>query len=248
MKYNGMKIIKAIRNGNEIRCWYNGTDVVDGIVTDGLLFWIKSRDFSNSPPTTVMKDRSGQNNDITPANFAYTTASGSDTAGGIVFDGSSDYLFSTISDKLKLTTLTVEWKGILKDLNAYRGLVEINSADFSGAIGRIMTFGTTLNFHPKYPGNPLIVDGSLVPLDTVITIAATYNSVTAVACMYINGILVGTTQTSIDPNVYIVDPNVCIGQDMRMAGRFFNGTFYESRIYGRELTGAELLKNHNATK
>lgn len=61
------------------------------IVKNGLVLWLDGRDFKNSPSTTIWGDRSGQNNNATPSNFAYTTSSGSDGQGGVIFDQVDDY-------------------------------------------------------------------------------------------------------------------------------------------------------------
>jgi prepilin-type N-terminal cleavage/methylation domain-containing protein len=58
----------------------------------GLTFYLEADDFKNTPQSTTLIDRSINAMTITPTNFAYTTSSGSDGAGGIVFDGVDDYI------------------------------------------------------------------------------------------------------------------------------------------------------------
>lgn len=61
-----------------------------GVPTNGLLLYLNGEDFTNDPQTTTWVDRSAAGNDGTVSNFAYTSASGSDGAGNVVFDGAND--------------------------------------------------------------------------------------------------------------------------------------------------------------
>jgi len=61
------------------------------IVKSGLVLWLEGKDFTNTPPTTTWRDRSGLGNNATPHGMAYTPSSGSDDVGGVVFDGVDDY-------------------------------------------------------------------------------------------------------------------------------------------------------------
>lgn len=53
---------------------------------------LSAQDFTNNPKTTTLTDRSGNNNNGNVVNFEHTLTSGSDGNGGIVFDGTNDYL------------------------------------------------------------------------------------------------------------------------------------------------------------
>jgi hypothetical protein len=47
-----------------------------GMVTDNLQLYLRGQDFTNDPATTTWEDKSGNDNDATPSNFAYTRDSG----------------------------------------------------------------------------------------------------------------------------------------------------------------------------
>ena len=71
-------------------------DPKNSIVTDGLVLWLDGRDFKNSPATSYWMDRCDGNHAQT-SGFAYTSASGSDGAGGVKFDGVDDCCKTSIS-------------------------------------------------------------------------------------------------------------------------------------------------------
>jgi len=60
------------------------------IVKENLTLWLDGKDFSNASPT-LWYDKSGMLNNATLSGFAYTTVSGSDENGGVMFDGVDDY-------------------------------------------------------------------------------------------------------------------------------------------------------------
>src|SRR5690606_2721951 len=59
-------------------------------IDNGLSLYLNAEDFTNSPQTTSWIDRSGCGNNANVYNFGYTSSSGSDGNGRLVFDGTND--------------------------------------------------------------------------------------------------------------------------------------------------------------
>lgn len=106
LKYLDKQITKLYRNEKEItELLRNGVNIfsieqTSGIVTDGLVLWLDGEDFSNDPATTTWVDKSGNGNDAIANGFAYTSESGSDGNGSVVFDGVDDYFTIDVNNAL----------------------------------------------------------------------------------------------------------------------------------------------------
>lgn len=118
-------------------------------ITDGMVLMLLGSDFTNTPQTTSLIDRSGRGNSAIPSGFEYTTASGSDGAGAIKFDAIDSRLTVPRTNLQSITTgdITIEmWfyldsvpSGGFSMINKY---VNDNNNEF---VWRCMS-GTTMQF------------------------------------------------------------------------------------------------------
>lgn len=84
---------------------------------DNLLVWADAENFTNSPQTTTLIDKSGNSNNFTATGFDYTTSSGLNDNNKIVFDGINDKLVSgTISFDIS-NGFTIIFKGSINNLS-----------------------------------------------------------------------------------------------------------------------------------
>jgi len=205
-----------------------------GIVKNGLVFWLEGEDFFNSPPTTTWGDRSGNRNNATPSGMAYTTSSGSDGVGGVVFDGVDD----SCSLPLNLTTgnYTLEFRGVITaseylfDTLVGRMVVSLGSSFSYGYIG--FYDGVWKNFSVTFP------------LGVLTHFLITFDKDNTVATLYLNNIMIGTQPYAwkdISGGTRIMSNNA------ESANRT-SGKLKLFRVYNRILNGSERTQNYNASR
>lgn len=201
-----------------------------GVITSGLVVWLDGSDFTNSPQTTTLSDRSGNNNDASASGFAYTTSSGSNGAGGIALDGTDDKL--TISNALALTTWTMQFKVKIGTPTSYGRFISANSdsqflyTDYTTK--QIKTSGTApfANFYYS--------DNSIYDICQVFD-GLNYK-------LYVNGgSIASMIKNDTTPIVSAMFGNRADNS------RPFKGAFYNIMLYNRALSSTEILQNHNAT-
>ena len=223
------------------------------IVKDGLVLWLDGKDFTNSPPTSQLRDRSGNDNNATPSGMVYTSLSGSDGNGGIVFDGIDDILTVPYSSPMKLggndftigTTIIFDNNSLYQVIMTRRKTPVISneySFYFANATGTIEFKYTT--------------DGA-----TNIPLSFTFVPVVGVQydiCLkregdnlylFINGVKHNTVNT--------IAGTVFNSNEPLLLGALRNDTVYNSFLigkikrilqYNRALTDTEILQNYNTTK
>ena len=207
------------------------------IVKNGLVLWLDGKDFTNSPPTGLLRDKSGNGNNATPIGMAYTTTSGSDNNGGIAFDGVDDIMISnlamsqnsyTIQLKVKCLYHTM-WKGIISLVDV-AGINRIATLYYDQNAG-VLSFTTNNNMNLSFA----------YILNTVMDITLVFNGTTKK--VFINGIQVA----SISGNVFTSSiGKVCLGNSN--ITEFSKSICYSAKVYNRALTNAEILQNYNASK
>jgi len=226
------------------------------IVRNGLVLYLDGRDFKNSPPTSLWMDRSGLGNNATPSGFAYTTASGSDGVGGVVFDGVNDRCVTPVIDyKLsKQLTIDVNISNIPKDKPAQ--VIFENGTSFNGYTG---------GFILSYENNSLTMaiqatTGYILNHSAVIDLSVSKNNLTArfdttqvnildVTQLYINGIkqtMVNTT-TNVGRDFAISNKQGYIF-NRNLSSLFASAKLHNLRVYNRALTDTEILQNYNASR
>ena len=208
-----------------------------GIVRNGLKVWLEGKDFTNSPPTSVLNDRSGNGNNAVVSGMAYTGASGSDGNGGIVFDGVDDNVVAnlamsqnryTIQIKVKILTHT-SWKGIvsLTDVTGTSRIATLYMDQNAGFLS--FTTNVTINLGFNYTINT-VMD---------ITMVFDYDS----KKVFVNGLQVassgGTPYTLPVGKIYLGSGS---------AIEFSKNNCYSVKVYNRALTNAEIKQNYNASK
>ena len=219
-----------------------------GIVKNGLVLWLEGEDFFNSPPTTTWGDRSGNRNNATPSGMAYTTSSGSDGVGGVVFDGVDDnaaITFPTNTFDNGITSSIVYKTSLLpSELAAstfMRLLWEVND-NFSlyynqTTANAIVKFGTTEGAAIR----PSIAQSYLFK-DRYMEITVVYNLTTKLLSVYLNGILKNyVTRDGTSPifsNPFYVSSTVGV----------LNGDVKSVKFYNRALTNSEIRQNYNASR
>jgi Tfp pilus assembly protein PilE len=102
---------KLVYIGSDInkKAWAKDIVIPDTYIKDNLILWLDGRDFQNTPSTTLWLDKSGNNNHASVYNFDYTTTSGSDGSGAVVFDGINDYINLGNLNFGALTNVTVSF-------------------------------------------------------------------------------------------------------------------------------------------
>lgn len=224
------------------------------IVRDGLLIYLNAADRkSYAGSGTTFIDLCGKNNTGTLTNGPTFTSS---NGGGIVFDGTNDYIsIGTVSSNNL-------------NLNGFSCCVWLN---MSYALGSIPFFticdtsgnpnvpyfqfnnggGTqTLEFCAKTAvGTTYQAFGTTsINFSTNVMVSATFNNTTtATAKIYINNNL---EKSATFFNGTMLNVN---GQQMRLAfgtaGQvYFKGTIYSFQLYDRELTSTEISQNFNAQR
>lgn len=228
----------------------------DAIVKTGLLVWFDGYDFTNSPQTTNLEDKSGNDHKGIVNNFSYNTNSGSDSKGGIVLDGINDYINTntsynflndfaageyTVEVKMKKGTNIISGESLVYGetiaassimtpyfmwLTVKNGEIRINS--FGANTG---TFANTTGAN-IIPGNEYFIQVVVKKGEA--------------SKILVNGEVKATftagavTPTSIG---YITLGDLRINRDIR-----FSGTIKTFRLYNRVLDDSELMKNYNVEK
>lgn len=182
-------------------------------------------------------------------------------AGGLMFDGSNDYVTVTNQASLNPTSaISVESWINLKSLPTSGNLYEIagksssvaGHAEYDLAIYNnsgvvIQTYWrmhlssslTTYTYQSNYPFVPGIW----------YHIVATYDSATAKMSIYVNGQKIGADMTTLGESIYSGNgQNLFIGvfDYNGTKSRYLSGTLDSTRIYSRALTASEILSNYQA--
>lgn len=207
------------------------------IIKNGLVMELSGRNFFNSPQTTSLKDRSGNGNHGTPSGFSYTTASGSDGNGGIVFDGVDDYIQIPIQSTI-LSDFTAEWNVKINSLAGNSQSTYLLNTNQSGLIASnpiIYISSGTFNYWAgsNNYGTISIQTG----VDYHLCAIRSGNSVT----LKVNNIVALTytdNSTSVATNKFYISGT---GNPQRL-----NGTLKSFRFYNRALSDSEIYQNYMA--
>lgn len=223
------------------------------IVKNGLVLWLDGKDFTNSPPTSQLRDRSGNGNNATPIGMAYTTSSGSDGSNGIVLDGVNDCLTvpNNSAFDFKGENFTILFNVNLKAINDIQGFLckrlsylSNNSVDFRytsvGTINFIYTTNGTAGINLSFP--------------YILLINTNYNICLKregeILSLFINGIFIISKTMGTDI-IFTSPENVLIGALNTDGNKVYplNGTLKNMLIYkNKALTDAEIKQNYNASK
>jgi hypothetical protein len=202
-----------------------------GLIQTGLAVLFDGADFTNTPLTTLLKDRTGNGHEGKISGFGYTVESGSDNQGGIVIDG--------IDDKITITNSTstgielskgATFSMILAHKEVSNGYELLRSNAFNGfkidASKKDMSIWHNNGYsYINLPDLPAL--NVLYKLDVVKTFEGK-------AKVYINGVLQGEDTRSIP-----MDPS----QTDFVINKA--GVYKHIAIYTRGLTEAEIKHNYD---
>jgi hypothetical protein len=207
-------------------------------ITDGLILWLDGADFKNSPQTTTWVDKSGNGNNATCYTFAYNSTSGSDGAGAVAFDGTTDYALVNANFP---ATLTIEAWGNAINIDG-RMLWSFDGINCPAGPDLFPT-SSKFNLNIGDSGsNPFTNQTNYPSLNVWHHYVVVFNQSTNLGTLYIDGAFVGTA-------VYRnpTGPSLYIGR-YDSSGYLWNGSIKGIRVYNRVLSDVEILKNYNDSK
>jgi len=216
-------------------------------VKTGLVLDYSGRNFFNNPQTTVLPDRSGNGNNGTCYNFGYTSTSGSDGSGNIVFDGVNDYINVQNNASLNPTTsITVSawiyWSELVDRWEWYVMKGDTSSATTGYGLFRYQQFNN-IGFYVN--GMSATVKASTFAINNWYHIVGTAVAGGAVK-LYVNGTLVKTAGGVPNP---IVQNSISLGINYGSyygGVKSFKGKTSNIAIYNRALSASEIYQNYFA--
>jgi len=224
------------------------------IVTDSLVFYYDGANVTSYPGSgTVLTDLSTFGNNGTLNN---SPSFSSDKLGGIVFDGTNDYI--TVSDSTSLrpsTTLSLDvcfkmtTKGIYNTVICKPATAAPWSSPFLSYMLRVQT--NELQFGYNRDSNYSFVNHTNNYLiDTIYHVILTYNLTTGACKFYLNGTNVVDSTTSTGTAITYGAQPLLLGAGFGSSpvGELFTGTIYSAKVYNRVLTANESLQNYYAIR
>ena len=229
------------------------------IITDGLVLYLDAANTRSYPGSgTTWSDLSRGGNTGTLVNGP-TFNSGN--GGSIVFDGTNDYVITTLNATplLNITsqiTLEIWFKSTaLASVSHGDGLFSkgTSSDGNSGVYEMLLVQSGVVNYPffrirtsstPSY--NPTNIP---INLNQIYHLVCTYNG--SIIRIFINGVESGvglSTSGNIETNSQQLTMGVRYIHTTNPADSFFSGNIYSSRIYNRALSTTEIRQNYNATK
>jgi hypothetical protein len=212
------------------------------IVQQGLVLNLDAGNiYSYAGAGTVWYDVSGTGNNGTLTNGPTYT---SDNSGGILFDGSDDYVnvtynASTISFPSNNATICV-WFKVSTTGDGIGVLVTQRSSSGSG----FQTYMYSTRLYADGGGTAGVSSNTVISNGTISFGCIVYDRTNSLLKLYINGIF--DNQVSYTGNIQDTYP-IRLGNGAFGDGPF-PGTIYMAQIYNRTLSAAEVLQNYNATK
>ena len=227
--YIGNKKINKLYKGNELWCnWSSGGETTEGLVTNGLMCLLEPNNLTTG--ATIWQDKSGHNN-----NF-YIEPSKNFTV-----ENNACYLADNVSiycapDNLPIGTKTYEIYYKRINTNYYTSLMYIGEKLCMQLTQNGYTFKLDIkNYNNVTDREPLLKQD----LSSVIGVIVSQNYIK----VYQNGIILKTYSYN-NSNVLNFTTNYYIGK------RSDNGDkkakyIYSFKMYNRELTEDEILRNYN---
>jgi hypothetical protein len=213
-----------------------GTEPLNTIVTNGLLMYLDAGQLVSYPTTaSSWYDISGYNNSGSLINGT------SYNNGAIVFDGVDDYV--AIKDNINPSNITLEFTYLDNISSSYEYLIS-NARDCCGAYK-----GYELRVNNGFPRFSIwnsssfeIQSSQKILLNRVYHLVASYNGTQSK--IYQNGVLIVTGSSTLgigNPPSY----NLYVGgMGLNPSAYHIKGKIYNSKVYNRELSQAEILQNY----
>ena len=228
------------------------------IVKDGLVLWLDGKDFTNSPQTNPLLDRSGQGNNATPSGFAYTTSSGSNEDSGIVFDGVDDYVKLEGTSTIGINPLDLD------DSFSISLLAKFNTTEAAYLVsnyqGTSPYLGNHINFYTTIEGGKIQIKAQID--DNVHPTNCAGSSLNINEWYYLTlvrdkGVTLKIYVNEIEDisETDVTTGSILSNRDWVISGRiydgnyrYFNGELKDIKFYNRALSSTEITQNYNATK
>jgi hypothetical protein len=216
------------------------------IVTDGLVLCLDAGNTKSYPSSgTSWSDLSGNGNNGTLTNGpTFSSANG----GSIVFDGTNDYVGSTLNSQLSnsFTFSTFAKLSAFSTNQNPQALVVSQVTSYSNYWAFLGTYLSTWHWG-LYDGNnaPYIISNT-TPTSSWTCVTGVRDVATDTLYLYINGILDSTLiDTTTNTPAYSA---LNVGGQTTQSSRYSNCNISLTQIYSRALTASEVLQNYNATK
>jgi hypothetical protein len=217
------------------------------MTADNLMLWVDGADFTNSPQTTSLTDRSGNGYNLTANGFTYTSTSGSDGAGNIVF-ASGNTLTAAYSTTYQFkNALTIDIKLNVPSIPDYQYLCKAQTSSGSG--WKIVVLGNKFYLEIKDSANNTysFATYAIVPIDINtdmrLTFVAERNGTTIKTAAYKNGLFISNEVVNVSTTNGIFDTNTNTF-NYNAFGIVHKLKYF--RVYSRALSLDEVVKNHNA--
>lgn len=217
-----------------------------GIVTNGLILYLDSKDFKNSPPTSLWVDRSSSGNNVIPSNFAYTESSGLNGQGAVKLDGVDDYLSIASNSTLVMGSADFTVEAVINiDVHTVSTEFIFEKGAGSSANGWDLYISSNGQIVARI-GTKYIYSG-LGFIDGVDHHIALVISRNGASQFIIDGIPSGEITPDLLP-VANLNATSTLYIAKRGSGNCLKGSIKVVRIYNRGLGYQEVIQNYNATK
>ena len=219
-------------------------------VRNGLVLYLDSKDFTNSPPTASLRDRSGNNNNATPGGFAYTPTSGADGKGGVVLDGLTNIFTVPHSSSISLSgDCTIET--VIKSTNAGQTECLLNKEVASGS-----GIGFGINLRSTAPFVKFFIYDTAVKGTSVCNTDIRDGKRHVIQCiksggnlkLKIDGVLISNDTLSIGTYTNTEPLRIGFNNNGGTPNQYLKATVYTIAIYNRALSDSELNQNYNVSK
>ena len=247
----GLKFINTeLYSQSKQKFMYNLNDVV----RNGLVLWLDGKDFSNSPATTSWRDRSGNGNDATPTNFAYTASSGADGVGGVMFDGVDDRFVVQHNSIFNIENKDFTWqfKFNLKNISSVNHMFLAKRLGVNADMEYIFYYNSsTKAFVFNTTQNGSVTVGNSAPFIPIINQKYTVTLMRKGNILYFYVDSVKIYEVAFTVSVHVSTNQLAIGASPLGDGTWANvvdGSIFIGLFYNRALTNTEILQNYNATK
>jgi len=229
-------------------------DSTNKIVGDSISYYFDAsqlRSYSGSGTTWTNLYGTGKNGTLTNGP-TFTSAAG----GGIVFDGTNDYVALGDPSSLNLysaSAMTFSSWCYLDYFLGGRMLLMTATAILGSARGPRIYFGAGgspyvctayYSFQDVLGSNPAVYTTTNIPIATNFNITCTYDKVNMK--IYYNGVFDSQTAWTRDMNKAAGTVHHIAAPDAD--SNYWGGRIYQAIMYTRALTAAEVLNNYNVTK
>ena len=209
--------------------------ILNKTISDGLVFYLDAanpKSYVSGSTTWYDISRGGVNSTlVNDPTFSSTNG------GGIVFDGTDDYISTT----QRFTNQSFTYEVVLKPTNVSKDQMYIGGELLPALYARINTSRAFLSIRTNVAQRSL-THSQLLLNNNIYHIVSIYNGVQLK--IYVNNVL--SVGSVINETLLTPWGIASIGRWISSDTRNFVGTIYNVRVYNRELSDQEVLQNYNA--